>query len=168
MKREDLYNPEILKKIAKDKKQENKAYFAKLKKRKPANLDDIVHDLHYEAFEEIDCLQCANCCKSISPIITYKDIERIAKHLRQKPSAVIDQYFVIDEDDDYVFKETPCPFLMDDNMCMIYESRPKACKEYPHTDRRRFHQILNITLKNIEVCPVVYKVVEGIKQSKKL
>ncbi len=168
MKKEDLYKPDILKKFARDKRQENKSYFAKLKKRRPSDLDDIVHNLHYEAFEEIDCLKCANCCKSISPIITYKDIERIAKHLRQKPSVIIEQYFVIDEDDDYVFKKTPCPFLMDDNMCLIYESRPKACKEYPHTDRKRFYQILNITLKNIEVCPVVYKVVEGIKQSKKL
>ncbi len=31
---------------------------------------------------------------------------------------------------------SPCPFLGDDNYCSVYEARPKACREYPHTDRK--------------------------------
>ncbi|MBN2395805.1 MAG: YkgJ family cysteine cluster protein, partial [Candidatus Atribacteria bacterium] len=60
------------------------------------------------------------------------------------------------------FNETPCPFLMPDNYCMVYESRPKACREYPHTDRRRMVQILKLTQKNCEVCPVVYAIVKDL------
>ena len=142
---------------------ETKALFAKLKKKKPKNLDTIVHDLHNETFEKVDCLDCANCCKSISPTLYDKDIERLAKHLRIKPSKLIDKYLYIDDEGDYVFKQTPCPFLLPDNYCMVYDSRPKACREYPHTDRKRFYQILDLTLKNTEVCPAVYDIAEKLK-----
>jgi len=145
---------------------ETKTFFAKLKRKKPKNLDDIVHQLHYEVFEEIDCLDCANCCKSISPTLYEKDIERMAKHLKMKPSQLVDEYLKIDEDKDYVFRKQPCPFLLPDNYCIVYESRPKACREYPHTDRKRFYQILDLTLKNTEVCPAAFDVVEKMKESK--
>ncbi len=151
-----------------DLKSENKAFFAKIRKKKPKNLDKIVHTLHDEVFQEIDCLQCANCCKSISPTLYDKDVERLAKHLKLKPSQFVDEYLYIDDESDYVFKQTPCPFLLPDNYCMVYESRPKACREYPHTDRKRFHQILNLTLKNTEVCPAVFDVVEKMKENNSL
>lgn len=159
---------ELLKQRAKKADTENKAFFKKLRKKKPKELDDIVSDFHDEVFEEIDCLECANCCKSISPIITQKDIERLAKHLKMRPADFIDQYVYMDKDGDYVYKETPCPFLMPDNYCMVYEQRPKACREYPHTDRRKFYQILNLTHKNTHYCPAVYEVVEKLKKEYKI
>ena len=137
--------------------------FKQLKKRKPRNLDEVVHTAHEEVFEYIDCLECANCCKTLGPRITDGDIARLAKHLRIKPSKVVDEYLRIDEDGDYVFKSMPCPFLMPDNYCMVYESRPRACREYPHTDRKRFYQILDLTRKNVATCPAVYEIVERIK-----
>lgn len=144
---------------------ENKAFITRLRKKKPKDLDRIVQNAHKETFKNIDCLQCANCCKSISPIIIDRDIDKIAKHLKMKRSEAIDLYFEIDEDNDYVFKETPCPFLMPDNYCMIYEVRPRACREYPHTDRKRFYQILNLTYRNSFVCPAVYEVIETLKEN---
>ncbi|HAF29721.1 MAG TPA: zinc/iron-chelating domain-containing protein [Bacteroidales bacterium] len=149
-----------------DVKPETKSFFDKLKKKKPKTLDTIVHKLHDEVFQEIDCLNCANCCKSISPTLYDKDVERLAKHFKIKPSQFVEEYLYIDEESDYVFRKTPCPFLLSDNYCMVYESRPKACREYPHTDRKRFYQILNLTLKNTEVCPAVYDVVERLKERK--
>ncbi len=145
---------------------ETKSFFAKLRKKKPKNLDKVVHQLHDEVFREIDCLDCANCCKSISPTLYDKDIERLSRHFKMKSTQFIDEYLNIDEDGDYVFKQTPCPFLLPDNYCIVYESRPKACREYPHTDRKRFYQILNLTLKNTEVCPAVFDVVEKLKERK--
>ncbi|MGQ1908723.1 YkgJ family cysteine cluster protein [Marinifilum sp. RC60d5] len=157
---------ELLKEKAKNTEADTKEFFAKLKKKKPKQLDKIVHDLHDEVFEEIDCLECANCCKSISPIIIDKDIDRLSKYLKIKPKDVIDQYLEMDHENDYVFRETPCPFLMPDNYCMVYESRPRACREYPHTDRKRFYQILNLTLKNTHYCPAVYELSERLKKKK--
>jgi len=155
-----------LKSRALDLFQENKIFFARLKKKKPKNLDKIVQKLHDEVFQKIDCLDCANCCKSISPTLYDKDINRLAKHLKIKPSQFVEKYLYLDEEGDYVFKETPCPFLLNDNYCMVYESRPKACREYPHTDRPRFYQILDLTLKNAEVCPAVFELIERLKKEK--
>ena len=149
-----------------DLKPETKSFFAKLRKKKPKNLDKVVHELHDEVFQDIDCLNCANCCKSISPTLYDKDVERLSRHFKMKPSQFIEEYLFIDNEGDYVFKQTPCPFLLPDNYCLAYESRPKACREYPHTDRKRFYQILNLTLKNMEVCPAVYDVVEKLKEKK--
>lgn len=132
-------------------------YYKKNKKRL-GKMDTIVQQLHDEVSEKIDCLTCANCCRTLGPAIYDKDIERIAKALRIKPSEVVSSYLRIDEDGDYVFKSMPCPFLMDDNYCSIYESRPKACREYPHTDRKNFEQIYKLTVKNTSTCPIAYEV----------
>jgi len=148
---------------ANNKSKENKRFLEKLKKKKPKDLDVVVAGLHDEVFEYTDCLECANCCKSISPVIIDRDIDRIAKHLKMSPSEMTKQYLELDKDEDYVFRETPCPFLMPDNYCMIYEVRPRACREYPHTDRKRFYQINTLTWKNTFVCPAVFDVVEKLK-----
>jgi len=152
--------PEKLNEQTNNRRQEFTALFKKLKAKKPKNLDDVVHDLHDEAFDQFDCLACANCCSTISPVVTEKDADRIAKRLKMKSVDFISQYLFIDEDNDFVFKKTPCPFLMTDNYCMVYDDRPKACREYPHTDRKRMYQILNLTHKNCRVCPVVYYITE--------
>lgn len=132
-------------------------YYKKNKKR-IAKMDVEIRLIHEEILERIDCLSCANCCKSLGPAIYDKDIDRIAKALRIKPSEVVASYLRIDEDGDYVFKTMPCPFLMTDNYCSIYDSRPKACREYPHTDRRKFEQIYKLSVKNSETCPIAYEV----------
>ena len=157
-------NKNNVQKLARDAREENQRFFKRIRKKTPGNLDEIVHELHEEAFDSFDCLTCANCCSSISPMITDKDVERLAKALRLKPSRVIELYMHLDEDQDYVFNHAPCPFLLDDNYCSVYESRPKACREYPHTDRRRFSQLLSLTLKNCEICPIVYIVTERLKE----
>lgn len=163
MKRIEYRTPEQLKILSDKNRAETSAFLKKLKKKKPRNLDDVVHELHAEAFSEFDCLDCANCCKTIGPRLIDKDVERLAKQLKMKPSEFMDQYIEVDEDGDMIFREHPCPFLLPDNYCMVYENRPRACREYPHTDRKRFYQILNLTQKNCETCPVVCDIVEELK-----
>ena len=154
-----------LPKLANEVKKENKKYFQKLKKRTPKNLDYVMQELHEEEFERTDCLECGNCCKTTSPIFTDKDIERIAKHLRMKVADFIHQYLERDEDNFMVLKQAPCSFLdLNDNACLIYDVRPKACAEYPHTDRRKFIQITDLAIKNTEICPAVYSILENLKQ----
>ena len=132
---------EHINKAKSQRKQINK-FFKKLKNNPPKYLDKQFHQAHEDAFQQIDCLDCANCCKTTSPIFYDKDVERMAAHFKMKPIEFFDQYLMIDEDGDQVLRSSPCPFLMDDNKCMAYDSRPKACREYPHTDRKRFYQIL--------------------------
>ncbi|MBK7870229.1 MAG: YkgJ family cysteine cluster protein [Saprospiraceae bacterium] len=141
----------------------NKKYFQKLAQKKPKHLDETVLDLHEEVFSEIDCLTCANCCKTTSPIFRDKDIERIAQHLGMRPAAFVDKYLHLDEDGDYVHNGAPCPFLGADNYCSVYEARPKACREYPHTDRKQIYQIAQLTLKNTEICPAAFEIVKRLR-----
>ncbi|HKJ49597.1 MAG TPA: YkgJ family cysteine cluster protein [Christiangramia sp.] len=158
---------EILKRLpekAKDKKKENRKFFSRLKKRPPKDLDSIMVELHEDEFSRTDCLTCANCCKTTGPLFTQKDIERIAKHFRMKPGEFIDTYLRLDEENDFVLQQVPCPFLGADNYCSIYEKRPKACREYPHTDRKDFHKISSITIRNTAVCPAAYNIVEEMKK----
>lgn len=145
-------------------KKENRAFYDKLKRLKPKQLDEKFHRLHDDVFEETDCLACANCCKTTSPIFYSRDVERLAKHLRMKPGDLIDKYLRIDEDQDYVLRQAPCPFLGDDNYCSVYEARPNACREYPHTDRKRMEQILDLTYRNTLVCPAVLEITERLKK----
>ena len=164
MNKIEYKSPDELKLLSNKTRQETNSLVKKLKKKKPKNLDNVVHKLHDEAFNEFDCLDCASCCKTIGPRLTNKDIERLAKHLKMKLPDFTNQYILTDEDGDYVFKEHPCPFLLPDNYCLVYENRPKACREYPHTDRKRFYQILELSHKNCETCPVVYDIFEELKR----
>lgn len=153
---------------ARQKQAEHKAFLAKLKKKPPKSLDQQMQNIHDEVFDRIDCLSCANCCKTTGPLFTQKDIERLAKVFRMKPSLFIEKYLRIDEDNDYVLQQLPCPFLDSENYCLVYEDRPKACKEYPHTDRKKFHQINHLTLKNNLICPATYEVVEQMMKEMKV
>lgn len=132
------------------------------KNRKNKQLDSWFHKEHEEVFKTLDCLDCANCCKTTSPIFRDADIRRIAKYLRMKEAAFIEQYLRLDEDQDFVLQKTPCSFLGLDHKCSIYDHRPLACREYPHTDRKNMHQILKITEKNTQICPAVAKIMDKI------
>ena len=145
------------------KRKENSIFFKRLKKEKPKVLDKLIHPIHEDVFANTDCLKCANCCKTTSPLFTDKDIQRISRYLKIRPSEFVDRYLSIDEDSDYVLQSVPCFFLSEDNYCSIYEVRPKACKEYPHTDRIKQYQLLKLTEKNIDICPAVFEIAERLK-----
>lgn len=158
---------EILKTLpqrAKDKHNENKKFFAKLRKKPPKKLDYLMQELHDEEFKRTDCLDCANCCKTTGPLFTDKDVSRISKHFKMKEQVFISQFLKVDEDNDYVLQSVPCTFLGADNYCSIYEVRPKACSEFPHTDRKKFQQISNLTLKNVAICPAAFSIIEEMKK----
>ena len=145
-------------------RKENKLFFEKLKKRKPSDLDQVTNELHDKAFEQIDCLKCANCCRTTGPLLRGKDIDQLAGHFKIRPAVFTEKYLRIDEDGDYVFKAMPCPFLGNDNYCSVYQHRPGACRDYPHTQQRDIRQKLNITLENTMICPAVAEVVEGLRR----
>jgi uncharacterized protein len=137
---------------------QNKLLAKRLKKSKPKNLDHLVHLIHDEVFEEITCLSCGNCCKTTSPAMHNKDVERLAKHLKIKAVDLVNDKMHLDAERDYIFKTAPCPFLGEDNYCSVYEARPSACREYPHTNRKRFYQVLDLSIKNTEICPAVVQI----------
>jgi Fe-S-cluster containining protein len=122
--------------------------------------------LHEEAFEKIDCLDCAACCKNYSPRFKGPDIKRISRHLKLKESDLIEKYLRLDEDGDYVVKSTPCPFLGADNYCGIYEVRPSDCERFPYTNEDVLLKRPQITQKNATFCPAVHYVLEKLIEVK--
>lgn len=149
---------------ARKKRPETKQFLKGLRKKVPKDLDHQFAEAHEEAFEHIDCLQCANCCRTMSPRVKQRDIRRISKKLKLSENAFIEKYLYLDEDGDYLMNQAPCPFLnLDDNKCMIYEDRPEACANFPHTNHRKMHKHLNVAAHNYERCPAVYHVIEQLK-----
>jgi Fe-S-cluster containining protein len=143
-----------------------KAMLLKIKAKPPKNLDDIFQDFHDETFNKIDCLNCANCCKTTSPEFFEKDIERLSRVFKMKPGAFIEKYLFLDTDGIYALKSAPCPFLGSDNYCSVYDDRPKACREFPHTNHRKMHTYIHLAGKNAEICPAVFEILSKIEVSK--
>lgn len=135
-----------------------------------ANKNEVLRqlpDLHEQAFEKIDCLDCAACCKNYSPRFKTPDIKRISKYLKIKEGEFIERYLQVDGDGDYVLQTKPCSFLGENNACSIYEVRPSDCSRFPYTDEDVLLKRQSITLKNAGFCPAVYFVLEKLMERKK-
>lgn len=145
--------------------EENKKLIMSLKKIRAKNLDREINMLHDRAFEEIDCLQCGNCCRHLGPRFQKKDITKLAKRFHCRPIVFEKEFLRLDEDDDLVFKELPCPFIADDNYCLYYEDRPKACRDYPYTEKTRLRTYLRETMENTKTCPAVFLIIKWLKES---
>ena len=157
---------EILKNWEKKSKERQKIYKQFLHRAKKNEVLKQLPDFHAEAFEKIDCLKCANCCKHYSPRFKPPDIKRISKHLDMREGDFIEKYLVLDEDGDHVVKSLPCPFLGSDNFCSIYEERPSDCRRFPYTDEDVIIKRQELTLKNSTFCPITYFVLEKLIQNK--
>ncbi len=121
-------------------------------------------ELHEEAFQQINCLDCAGCCKQYSPRFKTPDIKRIARFLQMKEGVFIETFLRLDEEGDYVTQQAPCPFLQENNTCRIYDVRPSDCSRFPYTDEDVLLKRQHITLKNATFCPAVVFVLEGLLQ----
>ncbi len=141
----------------------HRKFLWKLSQHKGKRLDQFADEIHEEVFSHISCLDCANCCSSIPPIVNKTDAARIARHLGMKLADFEATYLREDEDKDRVINRSPCPFLMDDHVCLIYEVRPKACREYPHTNNLEFSQNFRLHAVNATYCPAVFHILEALK-----
>lgn len=158
---------DLLQNWEKKSKERQKIYAQFLKKTEKNKVLKQLPDLNDEAFEKVDCLQCANCCKSYSPRFKTPDVKRIAKHLKLKESVFIETYLKVDEEGDFVANSQPCPFLGADNYCSIYDQRPSDCERFPYTGEDVIIKRQALTLKNSSFCPITYYVLEKLIQYEK-
>lgn len=128
------------------------------------SIDIIAAELDKKVFGKVDCLQCANCCKTTPAIVTRPDAKRIAKHLGIPPKTFIKKYLLEDYDGSLMINGVPCTFLNEDNTCQIYEVRPVACREYPHTAQFGFHRRARMNAENTLICPATYEIVQKLKE----
>jgi hypothetical protein len=127
--------------------------------------DELAGELHKQAFQTVDCTRCANCCKSMTVLLTEADIERIARHLGLSVQQFTERYLEPDEEEASLpkMRQQPCPFLGGDNRCTIYNMRPAACREYPHTDKEGFTSRTMLHASNATECPAVFWIVEQLR-----
>ncbi len=125
-------------------------------------IDAIVHRVYADITKQIDCTQCANCCMKIRPIVTRDDIRSVSKHLQLPEEKFISRYLELNEVQEYLMAEIPCPFLKD-KRCSMYEVRPEDCRSYPHIWKNGFVTRLMGVLNNYSICPIVFNVYEQLK-----
>ena len=142
-----------------------KSYLTRLENKPPKGLDKITPVVEREVWKEIDCLTCANCCKSMTPTFTVQDIKRISAHFNMTPAAFKEKWLFYEKrDKDWQNKKQPCQFLnLADNKCSIYEIRPVDCSGFPHLSKKKMVDYMHVHRQNIEYCPATYKMVERMK-----
>lgn len=129
----------------------------------PEALDEKSMTLHDQISSCIDCLSCANCCKTTVTVFKEEDINRASKFLEISKKEFTKKYLIHDYGE-YTTITTPCPFLLPDNKCKIYEARPQACQSFPHTGRSHFLNRLKAHQQNLRVCPITFHVIKGISK----
>jgi Fe-S-cluster containining protein len=125
-------------------------------------LNALVQETTEEVWREIDCRTCANCCRTLHPLFSRAEVERIAVHLGTTVEDLRSRYLKPSEEGKYTTRQLPCPFLQE-NLCSIYAVRPAVCVSYPHLQRNFRSRLLNV-LDNAASCPIVYNVLARVKE----
>ena len=140
-------------------------FLTRLEKNPPKDLDTMAELVSKDVWREVDCLTCANCCKTMSPTFTTKDVRRIAAHLGMRPIDFRAKYLYLEKKgSDWMNTQQPCQFLdLSSNMCSIYEVRPADCAGFPHLTKKKMVDYIHVHKQNVQYCPATYKMVEKMK-----
>jgi Fe-S-cluster containining protein len=160
-------NLRVFKKKANENKRGFRAFLSKMERNQPRRLNVLTEKLEKEVWGEVDCLTCANCCKTMTPTFTAADMKRISAHFGQTVDEFKAKWLRKErkKDGDWMNKVEPCQFLnLTDNKCSIYEIRPADCAGFPHLTKS-MKDYVHVHKQNIEYCPATYKLVEKMMSS---
>ncbi|MBS1947682.1 MAG: YkgJ family cysteine cluster protein [Bacteroidetes bacterium] len=154
-------NLRSFKQITRHNKTRLRRFLTKLEKNLPRGLDTFKLAADKEVWKETNCLDCANCCKTMSPTYTKKDIARIAAFLGMNEKSFKEKWLYKDRAGDWLNKQQPCQFLdLKTNMCTIYKARPADCAGFPHHTKKKMTEYMHVYKQNIEFCPATYRLTE--------
>jgi len=152
--------------LGEKKRPENERFRRHLKTRDHS--DRILRRIAEGIQEQIDCTQCANCCRVATVKLSERDVERLARHFSMPGPDFLAQYTSESEDEGVILRRTDeagCVFL-DGNACTVYEARPDICQRFPHLVRgngsiaSRMWQFIDRAC----YCPIVYNAMEAFKE----
>ena len=135
---------------------ENWEFRSWLKQHAPDDIDDLVKTLSQKYFALIDCMQCANCCRSLQMEFKKSEIHAIAKTLGQSMEAFQKQSMSEGK------VNPPCPML-NGKLCSIYENRPDVCRSFPHLEQPEFTARLIGVISNVAIYPIAFNAFEELK-----
>jgi uncharacterized protein len=141
-------------------------FLSRLKRNPSRNLQSIAIKAGSNVWDEIDCLSCANCCKTMTPTYTNADIKKIASYLQISGDEMKRRWLKKERGTgNWVNKATPCQFLdLGTNMCNVYEVRPADCAGFPHLTKKKFVEYLHVHQQNLDECPATFKMVERMNE----
>ena len=120
--------------------------------------------------KQIDCKQCANCCREATVKLADRDVEKLAKFFRVKIGQFKKDYTDWSEEEGLILKRTPegCVFL-DGNLCSIYEVRPHNCENFPHLVRGEGSLVSRMWEMKDRACycPIVFNTLAAFKAQAK-
>jgi uncharacterized protein len=133
----------------------------------PEEIDARVFEITRRVWAGIDCTACANCCREVKPTFSEAEVDRLAHRLGMNRAQFVEKYLeraVAGEENPWQTRTTPCPFLKD-NRCSVYEDRPSDCSKYPYLYEPNFVFRMMGMIGRTFTCPIVYQVVEELKDS---
>jgi len=157
---------EISTRRAYQKKKALTKFLQSLKRKKNIKLMPIVKKVDAEVWAETKCLDCANCCRTMTPTFSKAEVKKIANHVGMTYQVYFDKYLKIDEDNgDIVNVNQPCQHLnLKTNKCRVYEIRPKDCSGFPHFVRADFLDQVEVYSENLHRCPATLAFVEKLEK----
>jgi uncharacterized protein len=126
-------------------------------------LDEQFSALHNELFQNYDCGRCRNCCREYSACFEENELSPVAAFLGITETEFKFKY-INEEFGEYQLYARLCCFLNKDGGCSIEACKPLNCRDYPFTNKPK--RLLGLTgiIKSAEICPVVYEMIERLKQ----
>ena len=161
MSKFEPFNLRAWKKTARLKRNSFRRFLTKLEKNAPRGIEKLTATLEKEVWREVDCLACANCCKTMTPTFTPADLKRISAHFGQAVDEFKAKWLYKERSSgDWMNKKQPCQFLnLSDNKCSIYAIRPADCAGFPHLPKK-MKDYVHVHKQNVEYCPATFKLVE--------
>lgn len=130
--------------------------------------EEPFHILAGDIQQHTDCTACGNCCRFTLVNVTAHDLDAVAQHLGMPRADVVRLYTMPDPESpsQRVLRNErdACAFL-DGNICLIYEARPKACRDFPHV-APGVHTVggrMASVCRNASFCPIIYNALEAYK-----
>lgn len=140
-------------------------FLSKVERQPPRELDEHAEKLDAEVWKEVDCLACSNCCRTMTPTYTFKDLQRISKHFNMTISAFRAKWLFKNREGDWMNVSNPCQFLnLQTNKCNIYEIRPADCAGFPHLTKKKMIHYIHVHKQNVQHCPATFKMVEKLRE----
>lgn len=155
--------------LGEKKRAENERFRKHLKSRDHS--DRILRRIAEKIEDEIDCTQCANCCRVATVRLSERDIEKLAGSMRLKVSQFIEKYTTHSEEEGIILSRSEasgCVFL-DGNTCLVYEDRPETCQRFPNMVRGNGSIVSRMWefTDRATYCPIVYNSLEAFKAETK-
>lgn len=142
-----------------------RSFLTRVEKQAPRNLHVVTLEANELSWAKTDCVDCANCCKTMSPTYTQRDIRRISKFKGMTVRAFKEKWLFKDKVGDWLNKSQPCQFLdLRTNLCGIYEVRPGDCAGFPHHGKKKIIDYGHVYKQNVEFCPATYRLVEFMEE----